>query len=251
MTWFRLPSPAMVVAVGALAMSAGGAATAGALLTSAGIKDNTIRTVDVRDGTLKSVDVRNGALAGADVKDGALKGVDVADNTLTGADVNESSLGQVPSAANATSAKNAGTVDGMNANALVRVAGMGTGNTLTLSTVYQAYGDVLSITAPAPGFVMIHGSTTTVNNGCTTGCGVSAIVRHIQQSTASVPAQESIAAGQSYANTAQAHVFHVNAGVHTFEILLLRSSGNGALTASYGELAAIYTPFGPTGAGPL
>jgi hypothetical protein len=248
---FRLPSPAMVVALGALVMSVGGNVTAGALLTSAGIKDNTIRSVDLRDGAVKSVDVANGTLTGADVKDGTLRSVDVADNSLTGADVNESSLGQVPSAANATSAQNAGTVDGRDANALVRVAGKGTGKTLTLSTVYQAYGDVLSITAPAPGLVMIHGSTTTVNNGCTTGCGVSAIVRHIQQSTASVPAQESIASGQSYANTAQAHVFLVDAGVNTFEILLLRSSGNGALTASYGELTAIYTPFGPTGAGTL
>jgi hypothetical protein len=247
MKWFRLPSPAMVVALAALVMGAGGGVTAAALMTSANIKDNTIRTVDIRDGTLRSIDVANGTLTGADVRDGKLTGVDLANNSLTGTDVNESSLGKVPSAANAANAQNAGTVDGMNANALTRVAGMGTGNTLTLSNVYQAYGDVLSITAPAPGFVMIHGSTTTVNNGCTTGCGVSAKVRHIQQSTASVPAQESIASGQSYANTAHAHVFLVDAGVNTFQILLLRSSGNGALTASYGELAAIYTPFGPTG----
>jgi hypothetical protein len=62
-------------------------------------------------------------------------------------------------------------------------------------------------------------------------------------------AQESIAAGQSYANTSHAYVFPVSAGVNTFEIRIFRDSGNGGLSAWYGELAAIYTPFGPTGTG--
>jgi hypothetical protein len=252
MKLFRLPSPAMVVALGALVMSVGGNVTAAALITSAGIKDNTIRSADVRDGTLTSVDVRNGALAGADVKDGALKGVDVANNTLTGADVKESSLGQVPSAANATSAKNAGTVDGMDANALTRVATISTDDTLALTLQYQTYGTPLTITAPKSGFVMIHGSTTFVNKGCTTGCGVNALVRHIQSGATSVLAQESISAGQFfYANTSHAYVFPVMAGVNTFDVRVARESGNGTLQGYFGELAAIYVPFGSTGTGPV
>jgi hypothetical protein len=85
---FRLPSPAMVVALGALVLSVGGNVTAAALITSAGIKDNTIRSVDIRDETIRSRDVDNGTLTGADVRNG----------TLTGADVNESKLAPVPNA---------------------------------------------------------------------------------------------------------------------------------------------------------
>jgi hypothetical protein len=84
----RPPSPAMVVALTALVLSTGGTVTAGVLITSADIRDNTIRSADVRDAAVTNSDVDNGALSG----------VDVARNSLTGADVNESSLGKVPNA---------------------------------------------------------------------------------------------------------------------------------------------------------
>src|SRR5262245_8332765 len=124
-----LPSPAMTVALGALVMSAGGTVTAAALVTSAIIEDNTIRSVDLKDDTVRSVDLRdetvksrdvnNGTLSGADVKNGALTGADVKDNALGGADINESSLAKVPAAANATNAQNAGTLDGLDSSNLV------------------------------------------------------------------------------------------------------------------------------------
>lgn len=79
-----LPSPAMAVALGALILSVGGNVAAGMLITSADIRDDTIRSADVRDE--------------------AIRGVDVHDRSLTGADVNESTLGRVPSAANAHNA---------------------------------------------------------------------------------------------------------------------------------------------------
>jgi hypothetical protein len=84
----RRPSPATVVALVALALSAGGTVTAGELVTSADIKDDTIRSADIHDETVHSRDVRNGALGGTDV----------ADDSLTGADVSEWSLGKVPDA---------------------------------------------------------------------------------------------------------------------------------------------------------
>ena len=84
----RRPSPAMVVALLALALGTGGTVTAGVLITSADIRDNTIRGVDIHDETIGSRDVDNGSLSG----------VDLARNSLTGADVNESSLGRVPNA---------------------------------------------------------------------------------------------------------------------------------------------------------
>jgi hypothetical protein len=109
--WRCLPSPAMVVALGALIMSAGGTVTAAALLTSANIRDNTIRSVDVRDETIKSRDVDNGSLTGADVNNRSLTGADVQDNSLTGAGINESTLGKVP---------NADKLDGIDSSAFAR-----------------------------------------------------------------------------------------------------------------------------------
>jgi hypothetical protein len=97
----RRPSTAIVVAVAALALGAGGTATAGVLITSAGIEDNTIRGVDIHDETIGSRDVDNGSL----------NGVDVARNSLTGADVNESSLAKVP---------NADRLDGQDSTQLLR-----------------------------------------------------------------------------------------------------------------------------------
>jgi hypothetical protein len=245
--WLRLPSPAMVVALGALVMGAGGSVTAGALITSASIKDNTIRSVDVRDATLKSVDVANGTLTGADVRDGKLTGADVANNSLTGADVNESSLGKVPVAATATTAQDAGKVDGLDANALTRVARMSNNLPLTLSTADQSYGTPLSITAPAAGFVMIHGTVTIDNEGCTVGCHVTSRLSGGQPGELSNYSQASIPPPMARANVAHAWVFPVKAGVNTFHIHVWRSIGDGALHASHGELAAIYTPFGSTG----
>jgi hypothetical protein len=236
----RLPSPAMVVALAALVTSAGGTVTAAALITSANIKNNTIRTVDVRNGTIKGIDVKN--------------------NSLTGTDVKESTLGQVPSAANATNAataasaanaQNADQLDGLDANGLTRVARMGTGATLTLTTSQQTYGTPLTITAPGAGFVMIHGNVTVLNTSCVTSCGYFARVRHIQSGALSTFTEESIAPGQLFANTSHAWVFPVAAGVNTFDIRIARDTTNGTMSGWFGELAAIYSPFGSTGAGTL
>lgn len=247
----RLPSPAMIVALGALVMSAGGTVTAAALITSANINDNTIRSVDIRDETIRSRDVDNGSLTGADITNRSLTGVDVKNDTLTGADIKESTLAKVPSAANASNAQNAGKVDGLDANSLIRLARMNTTTTLTLTNSDQIYGTVLSITAPRAGFVMIHGDTTIRNTACTTGCGVATRLHHLQSDATSGSALGSIAPGQTFANIANAWVFHVDAGVNTFEIFAMREVGNGTLQGWLGELAAIYSPFGSTGAGTL
>ena len=74
--WTRLPSPAMVVAVGALALSVGGSVTAAVLITSGDIKDNTIRSADIRNETIKSRDIATGGVTGADVKNHSLTPVD-------------------------------------------------------------------------------------------------------------------------------------------------------------------------------
>jgi hypothetical protein len=99
----RRPSPAVVMALAALVFSASGSATAGVLITTADIRDETIRSADIRDGTIAS----------GDVHDGALSGVDVAQDSVTDADVRESSLGNVADAAR---------LDGKNASQFVRRA---------------------------------------------------------------------------------------------------------------------------------
>jgi hypothetical protein len=247
----RLPSPAMIVALAALVMSTGGTVTAAALVTSANIKDNTIRSVDIRDETIKGRDVDNGTLTGADIRNRSVTGVDVKNGSVTGLDVNESTFGQVPSAANATNAQNAGKVDGLDANTLNRVALKSNDATLTLANAEQIYGTPVSITAPRAGFVMIHATTTFRNVSCTTLCGVEARLHHVQSDATSPSARGSIAPGQGWANVANAWVFPVAAGVNTFDVFVMRSVGDGIVQGWTGELAATYSPFGPTGAGSL
>jgi hypothetical protein len=98
---------------------------------------------------------------------------------------------------------------------------------------------------------MIHGGTTVRNFGCTGVCVVLGRVRHIQSGALSVFAEESPAANDLRTNMSHAYVFPVNAGVNTFDIRLSRFGGNGTLQGWFAELAAIYTPFGSTGAGTL
>jgi hypothetical protein len=106
----RRPSASLVVAFVALFVALGGVGYAAATIGSAAIVDNSIKSKDVRNGDLRGKDVRT--------------------DTLKGADVDESTLGQVPSAANAdnaataanaTNAANAATADtvgGIGADAL-------------------------------------------------------------------------------------------------------------------------------------
>ena len=83
----RRPSASLIIACLALFVALGGVGYAAATIGSAAIVDNTIRSKDVRNNDLRGKDVRT--------------------NTLKGADVDESSLGKVPSAANADSAATA------------------------------------------------------------------------------------------------------------------------------------------------
>ena len=83
----RRPSASLVIACLALFVALGGVGYAAATIGSAAIVDNSIKSKDVRNNDLRGKDVRT--------------------NTLKGADVDESSLGKVPSAANADSAATA------------------------------------------------------------------------------------------------------------------------------------------------
>ena len=83
----RRPSASLLIACLALFVALGGVGYAAATIGSAAIVDNSIKSKDVHNNDLRGKDVRT--------------------NTLKGADVDESSLGKVPSAANADSAATA------------------------------------------------------------------------------------------------------------------------------------------------
>jgi hypothetical protein len=133
----RRPSASLVVAFVALFVALGGVGYAAATIGSAAIVDNSIKSKDVRNE--------------------GLRGKDVGANTLKGADIDESSLGQVPSAANADSAAtaanatnaanaaNADTVGGVGADALTigrsDLGGCEPGT---------AFADCASVTLPMP-----------------------------------------------------------------------------------------------------
>ena len=105
----RRPTPAMVVAFVALLAALSGTAVAlpGTNTVDSGdIKNSTIRSKDIRNNNVRSGDIRNNSVRSGDVRNSTLTGTDVRDESLTGADINESTLGKVPSAAQADNATN-------------------------------------------------------------------------------------------------------------------------------------------------
>lgn len=78
----ELLSPAMVVALLALALSLGGTAYAAKLITSKEIKNNTVKSVDIRNGGVGALDIKKGAVSSATIRDGAVGSADVADGSI-------------------------------------------------------------------------------------------------------------------------------------------------------------------------
>jgi hypothetical protein len=99
----RRPSPAIVISIVALFLSLGGISygVATGSIDSREIRNNDVRTRDLRNNDVRTRDLRNNEVRGRDIRNSTIQGRDVALNTLTGDDVSETSLGQVPSAADA------------------------------------------------------------------------------------------------------------------------------------------------------
>lgn len=103
----------VVSVVGALLIGTAGGAVGASLVTSAQIKNGTIRAVDIRNNTITGAkikkntvassdiknrtilakDIKKGVLTGALVKDGSLRGADLAAETLTGEHIIDGSVG--------------------------------------------------------------------------------------------------------------------------------------------------------------
>jgi hypothetical protein len=144
-------------------------------------------------------------------------------------------------------------LDGYDSNALVRAGRMSTSGTTALgNTSAVTYGTPLSITAPSTGFVIVNASITLLNEGCTgTGseCDVNGWIRHIKNDEHSTVSQETV--NDHLHNMAQAYVFPVSAGVHTFDIRLTRVGTTGQIFGWFASMNALFVPFGSTGTGTL
>ncbi len=112
----RRPSSAMAVAFIALL-----AALSGTAVALPGT--STVDSGDIKNGAVATKDIKNNNVRGGDIRNSTLTGTDVRNDSLTGADVNESTLGQVPSAANAGSANTANTASTANTANSANTAG--------------------------------------------------------------------------------------------------------------------------------
>jgi hypothetical protein len=132
----RRPSASLVIACLALFVALGGVGYAAATIGSSAIVDNSIRSKDVRNNDLRGKDVRA--------------------DTLKGDDIDESSLGQVPSAANADNAAHATNADNATnatnaVNATNATNATNAGNAANADTVGGIGPDALTIGRSALG----------------------------------------------------------------------------------------------------
>jgi hypothetical protein len=116
----RRPSPALIVALLALAGTWGGPAVAAQLVGSKEVRNDSLRSKDVKDRSLLGRDVKSNALTGRTIK--GLSSRDMVLDGIDGSVVDESSLAEVPRAAAAARADSAATADAVNGSRIVRVA---------------------------------------------------------------------------------------------------------------------------------
>ena len=132
------PSPAMAVAFVALL-----AALSGTAIALPGT--NSVDSGDIVNSTVRGKDIRNGSVGGSDIKNGSVKSLDVGDDSLTGTDINESTLGKVPSAANADHATDAdNATNATNAGNANTVGGL-TAAQLQTSSAFAENGSVIGV----------------------------------------------------------------------------------------------------------
>jgi hypothetical protein len=73
----------------AMVIGASGGAVSAALITSAQIQDNTIKSRDIRNAAIKAVDVAPNSIPGGDLKDGTVTGTDVGNGSITPTDLSK------------------------------------------------------------------------------------------------------------------------------------------------------------------
>ncbi len=116
----RRPSPALVIALLALAGAWGGPAVAAQLIGSKDVRNNSLTNRDIKDRSLLGRDVKSNALTGRTIK--GLSSRDIVREGLDGSVIDESSLTEVPRAAIAGRADGAALADAVKGSRVVRVA---------------------------------------------------------------------------------------------------------------------------------
>jgi hypothetical protein len=229
------PTPAMAVALLALIIAASGAAVA---------------AIPSPDGTITAC---------RDNKSGALRVINAdppqPQGSCTSKETKLTWINGLPGSTVADSDK----LDGKSAEDLSRVAVMSSGATPEIPTdpARVTYGQQLSITAPAAGFVLVNGNVTVLNGDCESKCVFVAYVHHVNTNTDSQPSVETLEGVTSASsqiiegNVGLDAVFPVSAGVNTFEIQLTDEGASGRLFGDFGVLTAEYIPYGSTGTGTL
>jgi hypothetical protein len=98
------PSPAMIVALLALFIALGGVSYGVATIGTGDIKNRAVTTKKLKNGAVTTKKLKNGAVTTKKLRNRAVTGTKVKLDGLGGDVINESSLGKVPSAANADNA---------------------------------------------------------------------------------------------------------------------------------------------------
>jgi hypothetical protein len=151
----------------------------------------------------------------------------------------------------AVTAGTANTVLGYGPNALVRVARSLAGTGVIASLNYETFATI-TITAPGTGFVLLTG-TGDVTNQAATGCPCQLQYRLTDTSLLDTQSFQLVTVGnsaggvESSSTLATTRVFAVEPGVNEFVLQARRATGAAPLNI-FAELAALYVPFGATGA---
>jgi hypothetical protein len=132
--------------------------------------------------------------------------------------------------------------------------GRGSGSsTITTSGFDLVAAASESITVPGSGFVLVTGSiVASGGSGCP--CIVSSKVRDDDSGVTSAwymyETLDNTVYSEAYAATTSTWMFPVAAGTHTFSVVATRFNGTGTTTI-YGQVTAVWVPFGPTGGSTL
>jgi hypothetical protein len=250
----RRPSPAMGVAFLALILAVSGTAVAlpgKNTVDSGDLKRGSVKGPDIARGAVTSTKLRNGAVTNPKLRNGAVSTAKLRNDAVTGEKVLESSLGQVPSAANAN------TVGGFAPNHLTRVAS-NTSDTGIDAFTSAAFVDQIttSITAPTAGFLVINAASWNewdIDSGAATFAdatfqlavdgapvGVNAVHEY----------QDNTVGSNDSATVPIQAVAQVAAGNHTVALQWQRSDGTAQLFGQERSIQVLFVPFNATGAQP-
>jgi len=229
---FRLPSPAIVISMIALALVLGG--TAVASTATHGDKKADIKLIKKLAPTL--------SVKHAKTADSATNATNATNAT------HATSADSATNATNATTAANANTLGGYAANGLVRVARAPTPGDVPLGGSDTTVATV-SITAPAAGFVLLQADYNTIGTGCPCQ-GWYLLKDNVNSATNDNYKITRIETSSVYQEGSFGWVFPVSAGVRTFQLEGHLVQGTTVTTDGAG-LQALYVPFGSTGGATL